>query len=565
MAGAGPGAPPSLSDISNSPAYGSLDVLVQSGELPEAQAAVFKAKYAKLHDVVLRCYDEEKRLLRKAKQLNQELIAEKQKLDKATARAADDSDLISSLQDELSKGQADLAVREEKEMTLQLEVDGLARHKAELLQEARDYERMQAELLQPQIDALERAVTDTTADVQKLRAVLAEVHRERGEVTARLGEARQGKTALEAERAQLTQTLARMKAEPDKARKQADVVGAASQALSTDIERLESTAAALDGKLAIQAKHARDLDEARGEHAAAADRLRGVAEGRERDLDGVARRLELSREEHATLLSDRVGAELAQRSVGGELQREQAALARKVKDYNAAVKALRRGEAVAASAAAVVPPSRAAVHEAERSLAARREAQATQRLQIDALRKEVDIFIANFLRQEDAEHDHAAYLKQVQAERHEAAAEARVLLDEDRALNKRVAAAAAAREAKARELARTVQLTKSVEKEGKVHAVVHRDLKRQAADTAAALEDLLRLHASVKGDRNRQARLIQEANQALAEMNEKMKVLDNEVTLGAPRTPSPPALPGGRRPEGPQRAARRVGLLIHQG
>ena len=39
-----------VSDISNSPAYQSLDELVASGKLTQPQAQLYRSKYAKLHD-----------------------------------------------------------------------------------------------------------------------------------------------------------------------------------------------------------------------------------------------------------------------------------------------------------------------------------------------------------------------------------------------------------------------------------------------------------------------------------------------------------------------------------
>ena len=56
-----------VSDISNSPAYQSLDELVGSGKLTQAQSQLYRSKYAKLHEVVLKTYENEKNLLKKAK------------------------------------------------------------------------------------------------------------------------------------------------------------------------------------------------------------------------------------------------------------------------------------------------------------------------------------------------------------------------------------------------------------------------------------------------------------------------------------------------------------------
>ena len=76
-----------IADISSSPAYTFLDELTSSGKLTQAQSQLYKSKYAKLHEVVLKTYENEKNLLQKAKQLNQDLSAERGKLEKTAARA----------------------------------------------------------------------------------------------------------------------------------------------------------------------------------------------------------------------------------------------------------------------------------------------------------------------------------------------------------------------------------------------------------------------------------------------------------------------------------------------
>ena len=139
-----------VSDISNSPAYQSLDELVASGKLTQAQAQLYRSKYAKLHEVVLKTYENEKNLLKKAKLLNQDLTAEKGKLEKTAARAQEDSEAIAALRAEMSKGESELSLREERELLLQQEVQDLASTRADLETEVADNTKRLAAELQPQ-------------------------------------------------------------------------------------------------------------------------------------------------------------------------------------------------------------------------------------------------------------------------------------------------------------------------------------------------------------------------------------------------------------------------------
>lgn len=88
-------------EVSASPAYASLDELAEAGRLTQAQVQLFKSKFAKLHEVVLKTYENEKSLLKKAKQLNADLRNERTKLEEATKQAEVDSERVSQLRAEV--------------------------------------------------------------------------------------------------------------------------------------------------------------------------------------------------------------------------------------------------------------------------------------------------------------------------------------------------------------------------------------------------------------------------------------------------------------------------------
>lgn len=133
-------AEPSLgeqSDISNSPAFTFLEELLAAGKLTSAQAKLYQSKYSKLHEVVLKTYENEKNLLKKAKELNKDLSAERAKLEKAAAAAQEDSETIAALRAEVGKGESELSMREERELLLQQELHDLQGVRNELQGEVR--------------------------------------------------------------------------------------------------------------------------------------------------------------------------------------------------------------------------------------------------------------------------------------------------------------------------------------------------------------------------------------------------------------------------------------------
>lgn len=248
--------PADVSDISSSPAYSFLDGLAASGSLTTAQVQLYKSKYAKLHEVVLKTYENEKNLLKKAKQLNQELGAERGKLEKTAMRAQDDSETIASLRAEVSKGESELAMRDERDMLLQHEMHDLQGVRTELEDEISSNQKRQAAELQPQIDALDAQVAEVRAELDRHKAALQKLNKERADGAERAQALRVAKTDMEAQRAQMQATLVKVRAEPEKMKKQADVVATAAAGLEAEAGRLSDTLTFLDNELSNQARPA---------------------------------------------------------------------------------------------------------------------------------------------------------------------------------------------------------------------------------------------------------------------------------------------------------------------
>ena len=239
-----------VSDISNSPAFSALDELTAAGKLTVAQAQLYKSKYSKLHEVVLKTYENEKNLLKKAKQLNTDLGAERAKLEKAAARAQEDNEAIATLRAEMSKGESELAMREERELLLQQEVHELASSKTELAADVQTTQRRQAAELQPQIDALEAAVDEARTELGKHKANLAKLTKERDE-----GAERRSCCGIEERRRDAEDAAQRAdggESEPEKNKKAADVVMSAESRVGggETVDQLGF----LDSELASQSK-----------------------------------------------------------------------------------------------------------------------------------------------------------------------------------------------------------------------------------------------------------------------------------------------------------------------
>ena len=94
-----------------------------------------------------------------------------------------------------------------------------------------------------------------------------------------------------------------------------------------------------------------------------------------------------------------------------------------------------------------------------------------------------------------------------------------------------VAALSGEREGNAREAAKAMNAARETHEELKVKELVIMDLAKKLTETGTRLRDFSKLYDMVKSDRNKYVNQIQASAQALAEMKEKIKILQNEVEI----------------------------------
>ena len=121
---------------------------------------------------------------------------------------------------------------------------------------------------------------------------------------------RTSKTDTEAQKAQLAAQLVKVKSEPDKMKKQADVVMVAGQSLEAEAERLILQLGVLDNELSQHSKKRKELEDEKMQLAMAVERHRAQIEQKERIAEEFRKNLSLSKEEAAQTLAKRVELEL---------------------------------------------------------------------------------------------------------------------------------------------------------------------------------------------------------------------------------------------------------------
>lgn len=432
---------------------------------------------------------------------------------------------------QIAKGESELTMREEREMLLQHELNDLQMVRQDLEMEISATAARQAAELQPQIDSVEAQLEVAKSDLERQRAGLEKLRRERAEAANRMQELRQAKTDNETHRARLAAQLVKIKSEPDKVRKQAEVVNGALISLEAERGRMGEQLQTLESELEQQVRRRGQLEDDRMMLEMSIERHQAMIEQRERTRDEMLKQFDLLKEEALHVSTERTRLAMDAKALDSEAKWEQNALNRKVKEYNAALKRCKKAEMHLNNSLAQHPFLQRQLDEASRQVAVLKDDQRANDAAAAELRREVDVFISQFLNQESAEQEKQEWLRQLLDDIKGLEVELSEAVADDSAARKAVAALAAEREAAARESAKVLGQAHEVHEELKVKELVVLDLTKRLADTGVRLKDFSKLYDMVKSERNKYVNKIQSSQQALAETKEKIKILQNEVEI----------------------------------
>eukprot|EP00163_Fabomonas_tropica_P028890 TRINITY_DN5999_c2_g2_i1.p1 TRINITY_DN5999_c2_g2~~TRINITY_DN5999_c2_g2_i1.p1 ORF type:complete len:936 (-),score=280.00 TRINITY_DN5999_c2_g2_i1:198-3005(-) len=527
------GAPPAgdITDISNSPAFVFLDSLYSQGRITQTQLEVYKGKYAKLHEVVLKTYDSEKKLLAHARELNKKLLNEKHKLEKANSSSWESNTEIGNLRREVMKAENELLLAQEQEALLHVEATELKRQVTEQDTKLEQMKKLNRELVEPRINALKKAATELREDTLQKRLVFERLESEQREAQERVDALNKAKDKLEMEKINQRQLLTKAKTEPEKVKKQADVVQTAASNLTQDTQKLYHDILALENDLKDQAKKKKELEEERVDLAMNVENQRAYLDQRQKQVQQQQKDQELAKEQQNVYMENRVKLEMQIKEQMSSLRRANEQLMRQSREKESMLKLVRRCEFQLANAQSMLPSLETMHDQLKLESDTIRYQRKKQDNQLEDLRNEVDVYISNYLKQESIEGGEATRYQKMHNENKERETELAQLADESRSLAKEIAKLTQQREVKARESAKAVANVKGTVEQLKMKNILITDLRKRVHEVNQRLKELCSLYEMVKNERNKYVNLIQSSTQALAEMREKIKILNNEVEI----------------------------------
>jgi chromosome segregation ATPase len=390
-------------DINHSPAFSFLDGHCAAGELSSSDAHFYKEKYQSLHEYVLEKYEREKELLRRAKQLNQDLLAEKIKLGKLTIRRHDDLQSVSVLEKERDKGGKELTEATERDAMLQYSLVEVSRECEDLREELSLMRKANSDLVEPELKKMKDACQQLEKELEVMNTACDADKKLKDDLLQHSETLHEDTTNLTALILEEKQTVSKLKTDPARIKKQSDVVQKAVENMRGEIERADSKVAACDHELGDQASKRKELVEVGRDITRKLELHRATIQQREREVDEVGLSLEMECTTHQDLLTRRVEMDLLAAASKTKLKEANDELVRVHKEFEAEKRKLKKRIQQCDMMKATLPQLKLQLNDGQHLATSYKTENKQLKRHLQELQQEVDIYIASYLSQETTE------------------------------------------------------------------------------------------------------------------------------------------------------------------
>ena len=522
---------PALGDVHDSVAFSLLDDLKKAKKLTEEEHAQYKSFYELLHNRVIETHEKERTLLKLSRRKQNDVLGEKIKLERAIEKLETETRELDTLEAERERVQKDLDDAEQKDTVNKYELAELERTHTDLTTSKDDLEKENKVTVLPELERL-RAECENIKEAYKRQD---EAFSKEAELKAKFLERNESLdddlVTTAAELNDSKDALLKAQAEPQRIRKQAESVNKAADNLSAEMNKFVAKVANADEQLAKQGQKRAEADVVKVSLARKLDLHQSTIEHRQTDVEAIQRNLDQERATQHDLQTTKVQLELARKNADEDLRHGSEDLSFSKKEYEQKKRFLRKKRNMADGVREVLPTLQATLVDHEHTLRVYQDENTKLDGEIEELKQDVDVHIARFMKAETNEVEKRAELDRLIKGVAEQEGEIHQWQAEERRQNKLIALLAAQRELKAREATRAAQLEKESRQQVKVKELVILDLTKKCNEVNNRLKEFSALYDVVKNERNKYVNLIQASSQALAEMKEKIKILNNEVEI----------------------------------
>jgi chromosome segregation ATPase len=446
-------------------------------------------------------------------------------------KLAAETGVLEHLEKERERVNLELDEAEKKDAINKYELSELERIHAELSNAKQELVSENASIVLPELDRLEGQLSSLQKEYERQAESLEKESRTKQALLERHETLEVELQQARGDLADARDRLIKAQAEPGRVRKQAESVHRAAEQLVLDIAELKTK---IEHNQNTLEKQKQKRAEAEDQKAALDKKLahnKAMYEKRQAEVAVLQRLLDLEKDKQHELITSKVELEINKRSRDEDLRRALEELSAAKKEYENKKRLVRKKRYVADGVRELIPTLAAQLLDYQHSLRAYNEENKETASQIEEAKKEVEVSIARFLKQETLDKGKREELVKLIESVAATETEVHQWQAEERKQMKLIALLAAQRELKARAATRASQEEKEVKMTLKVKELAVLDLTKKCNDVNNKFKEYTRLYEVVKNERNKYLSLISASSNALAEMKEKLNVLTAEVEI----------------------------------
>jgi len=529
--GDGPKIGGDIMDISNSYAIKHLEKLVTTGQLTETRAERLKSKYEKLYQMVLKIFESERMLLQKARQLHKEVQGDKKKFGRFQESQKEEKNELDKLRADLQKADADKQMVEEQVMIKSLEQAELKRQLKDADDDRRRMEQERMEQLEPKLRALKADLDALEEEIELCDRKQQSTAEEKITTNGRIEQMTKEVDSAEKDRDKVLTVLEKTRNDPEKLARQAGVVEGAVNGLKADLDEQSGALSQLKADVLAHDSKRGELEEELATLKSRYHKFQSVVETRNHALHELETEIKYQRERDARTREEVSGLDKRISELDRSRKEKDDQLASLRKDESG----LQRQEVVLSSKLQAVKnllqPYQ--VQYDDMNFELRDGDQDKKRLETDLeeMRKDVDILIHHFLIAEKMSQEGAAAVERLETDKKSLEETIKDMRAEHRELKEDIQRVTGERELQSRHCSQALSSMRTQMDELRMRDSYIADLKRQQKMTKAKLKEFNIKYDMVKNERNKCVEHIQATTQQLAELRDKIKILENEVEI----------------------------------
>lgn len=502
----------------------------KDGEISEEMAQACKEKFIKVHELLMKNLENEKKLMQESRTLKEQLQQEIQKLEQAQNGKKANEDTLKDLTDKINSFRKEIDAVDERDAILRNEIQTLQGDKASLEKDLKSRKEMERERLIPEILAMKNKIKDLN-ELKQNNDKLIETKEKENKNLEEINRELELKVGQKEENEKLSTEYLNIKNEPDRWSKK-------NKSFENEVEVLENQVNSLKEKI-----NKLELKKTKIENNVKAVEEEIVELGKKKDIkqNSIDELHDRSREKDK-IMNDNNIKKKQLKETRNDIERQTKILKEDkryltekknelTKEIELQKRAYKKTNFQLTNFLNLIKEhenkSGATLKMYEEKLKEHKKQQDYDKKVYEENQLFFGVLVSKRIEEKKMESDQAATKKQIE----QLEQQVEKLRDEETKLVEEIKFLSTIREKMARTASQAMAQARETKEELKVKELLILDLNKKFQETEFRLNSFVALYEEVRNARNKYVSLIQNSSQDLAEMKERIKILQNEVEI----------------------------------